>query len=217
MLSMLSVACWLVLEQCLKLQVQLNDEGSLAGLPVVLNAQVIHSFFHLQSAVEAAVFLTSGAINDPSSLHAFAIAAAMSHLSCSKWLGAVSIAEASDLPSYSHDCLAALFILMRRPCCAALVSCATIRSVSAAAAAARTLLPAAGAAAGDILLAGFRACQPAPAAGETLLSIVEHAFRIKASILHRAGQAHGQLEACRRCSWGGSEAGQIRHALGCAH
>ena len=72
---------------------------------------------------------------------------------------------------------------MRRPCCAALVSCATIRSVSAAAAAARTLLSAAGAAAGTILVAGFRACQPAPAAGETLLSIVENAFRTKASTL----------------------------------
>ena len=40
MLSMVSVACWFVLEQCLKVQVQLNDEGSLAGLPVVLNARV---------------------------------------------------------------------------------------------------------------------------------------------------------------------------------
>ena len=92
MLSMLSVACWFVLEQCLILQVQLNDEGSLAGLPVVLNARVIYSLPHIQSAAEAA----SGAINDPSVLQASAIAAAMSHLSCSKWLGAVSIAEASD-------------------------------------------------------------------------------------------------------------------------
>ena len=84
MLSLLSVACWFVLVQCLKLQVQLNDEGSLAGLPVVLNARVIHFFSNIQSAAEAAVFFTSGAIKDPSTLQAFAIAAAMSHLLCSK-------------------------------------------------------------------------------------------------------------------------------------
>ena len=87
------------------------------------------------------------------------------------------------LPCHMHECLAAVGILMRRPCCAALVSCATIRSLHAAAAAARTILPAAGAAAGSVLLAGFRACQPAPAAGETQLSIVEHAFCIQVSIL----------------------------------
>ena len=74
-----------MLDQCQQLQVQLNDEGSLAGLPVVLNARVIHSFSNIQSAAEAAVFFTFSASDDPSTLHAFAIAAAMSHLSCSKW------------------------------------------------------------------------------------------------------------------------------------
>ena len=109
------------------------------------------------------------------------------------------------LPSYSHECLTALSILMRRPCCEALVSCATIRSVSAAAAAARTLLSAAGAAAGSILVAGFRACQPAPAAGETLSPLWKTPFaQRRQPCRHRPVPAElCQLcpQLCAGCSW----------------